>query len=139
MNRAISNRVLHTIKLPEVKTLQDALFELRITYNQGVNADNAYEPFVFIRGSSWLEPNQTILDLLSKDRLLQKKAKWIYRNIILKIVEDYVTTTDVKMRVILSMLASSGMDKDLYITVCNNIIDNIKELSIALLDEELPF
>lgn len=47
MNRAISNRVLHTIKLPEVKTLQDALFELRITYNQGVNADNAYEPFVY--------------------------------------------------------------------------------------------
>lgn len=137
LQRAITNQVLRTEKT-SINTLIGALEFLRIAYNQGVKG-STYEPLVFIRGSSWSKPNQEILELLSKDRLFQSHAEWIYKNIILRLATDYIQSTDVKIRVALCMLTNVNMSKDLYIYVCNCIIDNIEELSEALLDEELPF
>lgn len=137
LQRAITNQVLYTEK-SSINTLFRTLEFLRITYNQGVKG-SMYEPLVFIRGSSWSKPNQEILELLSKNKLFQSHAEWIYKNIILRLTTDYMQSTDVKIRVALCMLTNVNMSKDLYIYVCNCIIDNIEELSKALLDEELPF
>lgn len=121
-----------------VHTMKQTLQALRIILNQGVNARDIYAPEVFIRGYSWLEQNQKILEYLAHNKAFQSSAHWIYRTVILQCDKDTWVTGDVKLRIATSMM-KCFFEKDDYIYVCDSIIANIKELRKCLIDEELPF
>ena len=121
-----------------VHTMEETLQALRIASNQGVNARNVYVPEVFIRGNSWLEQNQKILEYLAKNKVFQSNAHWIYYTLIVQCDKDTWVTGDVKLRIATSMMKCL-FEKDDYIYVCDSIIANIKELRKCLIDEELPF
>lgn len=121
-----------------VHTMEQTLQALRIISNQGVDARNAYVPEVFIRGYSWLEQNQKILEYLAYNKVFQNRAKWVYRKLIIQCDLDTWVTGDVKIRIATCALKCLFNEDD-YIYVCDSIIANIKELRKCLIDEELPF
>ena len=121
-----------------IHTMKQTLQALRIVLNHIVDARNVYAPEVFIRGYSWLEQNQKILEYLAYNKAFQSSAHWIYRTVILQCDKDTWVTGDVKLRIATSMM-KCFFEKDDYIYVCDSIIANIKELRKCLIDEELPF
>lgn len=121
-----------------IHTMKQTLQALRIVLNHIVDARNVYAPEVFIRGYSWLEQNQKILEYLAYNKAFQSSAHWIYRTVILQCDKDTWVTGDVKLRIATSMMKCL-FEKDDYIYVCDSIIANIKELRKCLIDEELPF
>lgn len=122
-----------------VNTMAGTLAALRIASNQGVDADKVYIPEVFIRGNSWSEQNQRILDFLSSNKKFQNRAQWVYRKLLIQCDIDMWATGDVKIRIASSALTSVFENKEDYIYVCDSLIDNIKDLRDYLIDEELPF
>ena len=121
-----------------VHTMEQTLQALRNISNQSVDARNAYVPEVFIRGYSWLEQNQKILEYLAYNKVFQNRAKWVYRKLIIQCDLDTWVTGDVKIRIATCALKCLFNEDD-YIYVCDSIIANIKELRKCLIDEELPF
>lgn len=85
----------------------------------------------------------TYLYELITNKALIHTLNWINKNILLSIHKDHYKTVDVKLRIAIGMINKLVKEKKLkkeHGTLAGNIlIDNVKEVQRAIINEELPF
>lgn len=95
-------------------------------------------PSVFV-GDGYSDESCKICERIAYDKEVCKISVWVTSNIILKMIEDYTITTEVKLRIASSMLRTTLKDDNLYRYSADHLITNIKHLQFAILDAQLPF
>ena len=127
----------NNLQLPSTESIIEMLTDLSNTYNQGSKWLQQI-PIIFIT-DGYSEESRTILDLITKKEKIHEVSKWVYKNIILNLLSDTQLTTQIKIRIASNMLRVNLKNVNLYRYCADSLIFNIKALSNAILDEQLPF
>ena len=133
--------------IDEKHTLNSVFSEMQKTYDR----DKDFARFLI------LDDHHILIDYFITDtfndktyiyELITNKAlihtlNWINKNILLSIHKDCYKTIDVKLRIAVGMINKLVKEKKLkreYGTLAGNIlIDNVREVRRAIINEELPF